>query len=154
MDLTQVQPELNLYDPAWPIRTLQEQFPPAKFVFESPDPGGQTFEALISSGCIISGAAIQQSLLSTNVMVERGSTVKQSIVLPNVRIGRGVRLRRAVVDKYCELPDGFTAGIDPQDDRRRFHVTASGVVLITPEMLGQRTHEKLEEFASTGPNED
>lgn len=143
LDLTRVQPDLNMYDAAWPIRTLQAQLPPAKFIFDSPDSRGQTVDALVSSGCIVSGAAIHRSILFVDVVVERGGIVEDSVVLPHVRIGHGVRLRRAVVDKYCELPDGFTAGFDPTDDRRRFHVTDGGIVLITAEMLGQPLHEAM-----------
>mgnify|MGYP003381984806 CR=1 FL=1 len=143
LDLTRVRPELNMYDPKWPIRTLQVQLPPAKFIFDSPDSRGHTQDALVSSGCIVSGAAILRSILFADVVVERGSIVEDSVVLPHVRIGRDVRLRRAVVDKYCELPDGFSAGVDPDEDRRRFHVSPGGVVLITPEMLGQPVHEAM-----------
>ena len=122
MDLARVQPELNMYDPAWPIRTREECLPPAKFIF-------------------VSGASIHRSLLFTEVVVERGSLIEDSVVLPNVRIGRGVRLRRVVADRFCELPDGFEAGLDRAADEARFHVTPQGVVLVTPEMLGQHVHE-------------
>jgi glucose-1-phosphate adenylyltransferase len=141
MDLTRVQPELNMYDRSWPIRTREEDLPPAKFVHDSPCDRGQTFEALVSSGCIVDGAAVIRSLLFTKVVVEQGSIVEDSVVLPDVTIGRNVRLRRAVVDKFCILPDGFTAGLDRAEDEARFHVTSGGVVLITPERLGQRVHE-------------
>jgi len=141
IDLTRVEPELNMYDPAWPIRTLEEGLPPAKFIFESPDPRGQTLNSLVSSGCVVSGAAIVRSLLFTEVVVERGSVIEDSIVLPTVRVGHGVRLRRVIVDKFCELPDGFAAGLDRAADEARFHVTSQGVVLITPEMLGQHIHD-------------
>jgi glucose-1-phosphate adenylyltransferase len=141
MDLARVQPELNMYDPTWPIRTLEEDLPPAKFIFESPDPHGQALNSLVSSGCIVSGAAIIRSLLFTNCVVERGSIVEDSIVLPEVQIGRGVRLRRTIVDKFCVLPDGFTAGLDRAADDARFRVTRLGTVLVTPEMLGQRVHQ-------------
>jgi glucose-1-phosphate adenylyltransferase len=140
LDLTRVQPELNMYDRTWPIRTLEEDLPPAKFALDSPDPRGQALDAIVSSGCVVSGAAVIQSLLFTNVVVERGSIVEDSIVLPDVTIGRNVRLRRAVVDKFCLLPDGFSAGLDAAADAERFHVTSGGIVLITPEMLGQPVH--------------
>jgi glucose-1-phosphate adenylyltransferase len=138
LDLTRVRPDLDVYDPTWPIRTLDEGMPPAKFVFDSPDPRGQTFEALVSSGCLVSGAAIIRSLLFTGAVVERGSVIEDSVVLPNVRVGRDVRLRRTIVDKFCVLPDGFSAGVDRAADEARFRVTRGGVVLVTPEMLGQR----------------
>jgi glucose-1-phosphate adenylyltransferase len=141
MDLTRLQPELNMYDRSWPVRTREEDLPPAKFVHDSPCDRGQTFEALVSSGCIVDGAAVIRSLLFTKVLVEQGSIVEDSVVLPEVTIGRNVQLRRAVVDKFCMLPDGFTAGLDRAADEARFHVTSGGVVLITPERLGQRVHE-------------
>jgi glucose-1-phosphate adenylyltransferase len=142
MDLTRVEPELNMYDPEWPIGTLEEHRPPAKFIFEGPDPRGQTRDCIVSNGCIVSGASIHRSLLFTGVVVERGSMVEDSVILPEVTIGRDVRLRRAIVDKFCELPDGLQAGFDHSADEARFHVSPAGVVLITPEMLGQRVHEE------------
>jgi glucose-1-phosphate adenylyltransferase len=141
IDLTRVTPELNMYDRSWPVRTREEDLPPAKFVHGSPCDCGQTLEALVSSGCIVSGAAVIRSLLFTKVVVEEGSIVEDSVVLPEVTIGRNVRLRRAVVDKFCMLPDGFTAGLDRAADEARFHVSEGGVVLITPERLGQPVHE-------------
>jgi glucose-1-phosphate adenylyltransferase len=140
MDLAKIEPELNMYDPEWPIRTLDEQLPPAKFIFEAADERGQAWDCIVSSGCIVSGASIHRSLLFTGVEVERGSLIEDSVVLPEAVIGRDVRLRRAVVDKFCMLPDGFQAGYDAAADAARFHTTAGGVVLITPEMLGQRPH--------------
>ncbi|MCJ7453477.1 MAG: glucose-1-phosphate adenylyltransferase [Steroidobacteraceae bacterium] len=141
MDLTRVRPELNMYDKSWPIRTNEEDLPPAKFVHGSPIDSGQTLDALVSSGCIVSGAAVIRSLLFPKVTVDEGSIVEDSVVFPDVAVGRNVRLRRAIVDKYSMLPDGFTAGHDRAEDEARFHVTSGGVVLITPESLGQPVHE-------------
>jgi glucose-1-phosphate adenylyltransferase len=141
MDLTRVAPELNMYDPQWPIRTLEEHLPPAKFVFESPDPRGQAFQSLVSSGCIVSGASLIRSMAFTGVVIERGSVIEDSVLLPEVRVGRDVRLRHAIVDKFCVIPDGLSAGFNRTHDKARFHVTPSGVTLITPEMLGQALHD-------------
>jgi glucose-1-phosphate adenylyltransferase len=141
IDLTTVTPELNLYDTAWPIRTFQEQLPPAKFVFDDDHARGQAMDSLVSSGCIVSGATIRRSLLSTNVVVERQSVIEDSVLLPLVQVGKNVTLKRCVVDKFCRVPDDFSAGLDLQRDAERFHVTSTGTVLITPEMLGQHIHE-------------
>lgn len=139
MDLVQVQPQLNLYDDDWPILSQQRQLPPAKFVFdELGGRCGQALQSLVASGCIVSGALVRRSILFSKVHVDEGSAVEDSLLLPNVRCGRGVRLRRCIVDKHCRLPDGFTAGLDPDSDRARgFFVTPGGVTLITPEMIGQ-----------------
>ena len=138
LDLARVDPELNLYDTQWPIWTYQEQLPPAKFVFDQDDRRGYAVDSLVSGGCIVSGSRVSGSVLFSNVRVHSYSEVEDSVLLPEVTVGRRVRLRRCVVDKGCELPDGLQAGLDPDEDRRRFHVTRGGITLITPDMLGQR----------------
>jgi len=140
MELTKVVPELNMYDRDWPIWTYQEQLPPAKFVFDDEDRRGMAIDSMVSGGCIISGAAVRRSLLYSDVRIESRSVVEDSVVLPNVRIGSNVVLKRTVIDRRCEIPDGTVVGIDAKDDRRRFHVTETGITLITPGMLGQHIY--------------
>ncbi|KNZ32538.1 MAG: glucose-1-phosphate adenylyltransferase [Methylibium sp. NZG] len=137
MDLIEVQPQLNLYDDDWPVRSLPRQLAPAKFVLDATGRRGMAIDSVVSSGCIVSGATVRRSLLSFEVRVEEGSRVEDCVVLPNVRIGRGVVLRRCIVDEGCQLPDGFAAGMNAAHDAARFHVTERGVTLITPAMLGQ-----------------
>lgn len=141
IDLTRITPQLNLYDKRWPIRTFQEQLPAAKFVFDDDQTRGHAMDSLVSNGSIVSGATVRRSLLSTNVVVEKHSLIEDSVVLPDVEIGQHVTLRHVIVDKFCRIPDGFTAGVDPEEDRRRFEVTERGTILITPEMLGQNVHD-------------
>lgn len=140
IDLTTVTPELNVYDRGWPIRTFQEQLPPAKFVFDDDHARGHAMDSLVSNGCIVSGATVRRSLLSTNVVVERHSLIEDSVILPNVEIGHHVILKRAIVDKFCRIPDNFRVGLDLAADCGRFEVTDMGTILITPEMLGQDVH--------------
>jgi glucose-1-phosphate adenylyltransferase len=140
VQLTDVVPDLNLYDETWPIWTYQEQLPPAKFVFDDDERRGMAVDSLVSGGCIISGAKVRHSLLFSNVHVHSYASVEDSVVLPGVDIARGVVLKRAVVDKHCRLPEGLTVGLDPEQDRKRFHVTPGGVTLVIPEMLGQKIH--------------
>jgi glucose-1-phosphate adenylyltransferase len=140
MELTKVTPPLNLYDQDWPIWTYQEQLPPAKFVFDDDDRRGMAIDSLVSGGCIISGSLVRRSLLFSNVRVHSFCTVEDSVVLPNVEMHRDVVVRRAIVDRECVLPPGTRIGVDLAADRRRFHVTERGIVLVTPEMLGQQVH--------------
>ena len=140
IDLTKVVPELNLYDASWPIWTHQGQFPPAKFVFDDEDRRGMAIDSIVSGGCIVSGSTVRRSLLSSNVRVNGYCTIEDSVVLPNVEIGERSVVKHAIVDKHCKLPPGFTVGVDPEEDRRRFHVTEKGIVLVVPEMLGQHIH--------------
>jgi glucose-1-phosphate adenylyltransferase len=132
MDLCQVNPEFNLYDPEWPLRTYQVQAPPAKFVFA--DEGrrcGQALDSVISAGCIISGSRIAGSVLCPNVRVHSFCTVEQSILMPGVRVGRHAKIRRAIVDRDVFVPRGARIGYDLEEDRRRHTVTDSGIVVVT-----------------------
>lgn len=138
--LTKVVPDLNLYDETWPIWTYQEQIPPAKFVFDDDDRRGMAVDSLVSGGCIVSGSTVKRSLLFSNVRIHDYCDIEDSVILPDVEIGPNVILKRALVDKYCKLPEGLVAGVDPDEDRKRFHVTEKGVTLIVPETLGQRIH--------------
>jgi glucose-1-phosphate adenylyltransferase len=140
MELVSVTPPLNLYDENWPIWTYQAQLPPAKFVFDDDDRRGMAVDSMVSGGCLISGAEVRRSLLFSNVKVHSFAHVLDSVVLPDVDIGRHARLRRVVVDKGCRIPAGMVIGEDLEADAKRFHVTDGGVVLVTPEMLGQELH--------------
>ncbi len=140
LDLTHVTPDLNLYDKKWPIWTHQEQLPPAKFVFDDETRRGEAIDALVSGGCIISGATVRRSLLFSKVHVHSFSLIEDSVLLGNNDIGRHCVIRRAVIDKGCNLAPGTRIGVDPEEDRRRFVVTEHGVTLVTPDMLGQPIH--------------
>ncbi len=140
VDLVHVTPELSLYDSVWPIWTYQEQLPPAKFVFDDDGRRGQALDSLVSGGCIISGSTVKGSLLFSNVRVHSFCNVEEAVILPDVTVNRNVRLRRVVIDRGCVLPEGFQAGYNLDQDRRRFQVTDKGVTLVTPDMLGQKVH--------------
>ncbi|MHB8178423.1 MAG: glucose-1-phosphate adenylyltransferase [Vulcanimicrobiaceae bacterium] len=140
MELTKVQPALNLYDAKWPIWTNQHQLPPAKFVFDEEHRRGSAVDSLLSGGCIVSGASVRRSLLFWNVRIDEGSVVEDSVVLPNVRIGKNVRLRRTIIEKGCSLSDDIVIGESADDDARRFERTEGGVTLVTPAMLGLPMH--------------
>ncbi|GAB4344541.1 MAG: glucose-1-phosphate adenylyltransferase [Gammaproteobacteria bacterium] len=140
LELVDVTPELNLYDAEWPIWTYQEQLPPAKFVFDDEDRRGMAVDSMVSGGCLISGASVRRSLLFSNVRVHSYSQLEECVVLPDVEVGRNVRIKKAVIDKGCVIPPGTVIGENPEEDARRFHITPQGVVLVVPEMLGQKLH--------------
>jgi glucose-1-phosphate adenylyltransferase len=132
MDLCQVNPEFNLYDPEWPLRTHQPQAPPAKFVFaEVGRRYGQALDSVISPGCIVSGSTIYGSVLCPNVRVHSFCQIEQCILMPGVRIGRHARIRRAIIDRDVLIPRGALIGYNLDEDRRRHTVTDSGVVVVT-----------------------
>ena len=140
IDLTHVIPELNLYDEDWPIWTAQEQLPPTKFVFDDNDRRGIAVDSLTAGGSVISGATVRRTMLFSRVRVNSYSVVEDSVILPGVEIGRDCTIRRAIIDRGTEIPPGTEIGVDPVADRLRFTVTGNGVILVTPEMLGQEVH--------------
>jgi glucose-1-phosphate adenylyltransferase len=140
LELVEVVPDLNMYDSDWPIWTHQEQLPPAKFVFDDNDRRGMAVDSMVSGGCIISGSVVRHSLLFSNVRVDSFASVEKSVVLPNTRINRYCRIKNAVIDKGCIIPERTIIGENLEEDRKRFHVTEKGVVLVTPDMLGQDVH--------------
>ncbi|MDY6798422.1 MAG: sugar phosphate nucleotidyltransferase, partial [Pseudomonadota bacterium] len=137
LELIGVSPELNLYDSHWPIWTYQEQLPPAKFVFDDANRRGMAVDSMVAGGCIVSGALVRHSLLFSQVHVHSYSEISDSVIYPDVEIGQNCRIHRALIDRGCRIPDGTHIGVDPEQDRARFHVSPGGVVLITPELLGQ-----------------
>lgn len=138
MELIYVSPELNLYDAAWPIWTYQEQVPSAKFVLDEEGRRGMAVNSMIAGGCIVSGALVRESLLFFNVQVGERSEVVRSVVLPHVKIGAGAQVNRAIIDEGCTIPPGMRIGVDEAEDRRFFHITGQGVVLVTQDMLDAR----------------
>jgi glucose-1-phosphate adenylyltransferase len=137
LELIGVTPELNLYDDEWPIWTHQAQQPPAKFVFDDDDRRGMAVDSMVSGGCIISGSTVRHSVLFSNVEVHSYSLIEDSVVLPDVTVSRHCRLKNVVIDKGCVIPEGTVIGEDLEQDAKRYYVSPKGVVLVTPEMLGQ-----------------
>jgi glucose-1-phosphate adenylyltransferase len=135
IDLTDVVPELDLYDRSWPIWSYAEITPPAKFVHDEEGRRGEAVTSLVSGGCIVSGAALRRSLLFTGVHLHSHARVENAVILPYVDVGEHVRLRDVVVDRGVRIPNGLVVGEDPELDSRRFRRTESGVCLITQPMI-------------------
>lgn len=133
MDLVQVDPVFNLYDDEWPIRTFQEQFPPAKTIYSGEEIAGRVglaLDSLVSSGCIISGGKVARSILSPNVRIHSYSQVCDSILMEGVNVGRHAKIKRAIVDKDVDIPQGTVIGYDLEQDKKRFFVSESGIVVV------------------------
>lgn len=137
IELTAVDPVFNFYDRNWPIRTFQGQYPPAKFVFAQEEEGGRlgiALDSIVCGGCIISGGKVQNSVISPNVRINSYSDIRESVVLENAEVGRYSMIRKAIIDKDVKIPPKTVIGYDTEEDRRRFHVTESGIVVVSREM--------------------
>jgi glucose-1-phosphate adenylyltransferase len=131
MDLVSVAPVFNLYDEEWPIRTHQRQYPPAKFVFNDLGRTGQAHDSVISSGCIISGGHVRNCVLSPDVRINSYAEVDSSILFSHVDVGRRCRIRKAIIDRDVHIPEGTVIGFDIEADRQKYHVTDSGITVVT-----------------------
>jgi glucose-1-phosphate adenylyltransferase len=135
IDLTDIVPELDLFDRDWPIWTYAEITPPAKFVHDVDGRRGEAISSLVSGACILSGASAKRSLLFTGVHMHSYAKVEGAVLLPYVDVGRGARLSNVVVDRGVRIPDGLVVGEDPVADAKRFRRTEKGICLITQAML-------------------
>jgi glucose-1-phosphate adenylyltransferase len=131
MDIVSVSPIFNLYDEAWPIRTHQRQYPPAKFVFAESGRTGTALDSIVSNGCIVSGGSVKNSVLSPDVRINSYSEVDDCILFSHVSVGRRCRIRRAILDRDVHIPEGTTIGYDAEADRHRYFVTESGITIVT-----------------------
>ncbi len=135
MDLVSINPVFNLYDTEWPIRTYREQFPPAKVVYAGEDGRmGEVINSLLSAGCIVSGARVENSVLSPDVGIEVDSNISDSVIMEGARIGRNVRIHKAIIDKGVHIPDGMVIGHNREEDKKHFTVTENEVVVVPKQM--------------------
>jgi len=139
LDLTSIEPALNLYDNEWPLWTYAEITAPAKFVHDVEGRRGTGINSLVSGGCIVSGSRIERSLLFTGVHSHSYSSMRNAVVLPYVTVNRGARLKDVVIDRGVNIPAGLIVGEDPEEDARRFRRTDRGVCLITQPMIDKLT---------------
>ncbi|MFA6357127.1 MAG: glucose-1-phosphate adenylyltransferase [Candidatus Omnitrophota bacterium] len=133
MELIQVNPTFNLYDQEWPLRTFQEQYPPVKTVHSGDKEEGRVglvLDSIVSEGCVVSGGRVQRSILSPNVRINSFSEVYDSILMESVHVGRYAKIKRAIIDKDVNIPQGMIIGFNLEEDKKRFFVSESGIVVV------------------------
>jgi glucose-1-phosphate adenylyltransferase len=134
MDLISIDPQLNMYDMHWPLRTYQPNLPPPKFVFGSQghnERAGRALDSIVCLGSILSGGQVERSIIGPRVRVNSYAHVEDSILFEGVDIGRRAKVRRAIIDKGVRIPPDAEIGFDLDLDRKRgFTVSSDGVVVI------------------------
>lgn len=137
IDLTDFQPELDLYDQSWPIWTYSELTPPAKFIHNEDGRRGHAISSIVSGGCIISGSSLERCLMFTGVKTHSYSQLEGVVAMPYVEINRNARLRNTVIDRGVVIPKGLVVGEDAELDARRFRRTEDGICLVTQPMINR-----------------
>ena len=132
MDLLDYKPVLNLYSTEWPLRTYNNNLPPAKFIWEEGDRVGMATNSMVSEGCIISGGSISRCVLSPQVRINSFSNVTDSILMENVNVGRYCEIRKAIIDKNVDIPPYTKIGVDKEEDKRRGFLVSAGGVTVVP----------------------
>ncbi len=132
MDLLDYKPVLNLYSTEWPLRTYNNNLPPAKFIWEEGDRVGMATNSMVSEGCIISGGSISRCVLSPQVRINSFSNVTDSILMENVNVGRYCEIRKAIIDKNVDIPPYTKIGVDLEEDKRRGFLVSAGGVTVVP----------------------
>lgn len=140
MDICSVEPQCNLYDPQWPIRSHQQQVPPARIVSSPADANGERLDgtlidSLIAGGCVVSGGSVTRTVMAPKVRVEAGAVVEDSVLLEGVRVCRGAKVRKAIIDQDVVVPEGFEIGHDAQGDQSRFTISSGGIVILPKGMV-------------------
>ncbi len=131
LELVEVEPQLNMYDDHWPVRTYQPNLPPSKFVFNSDMRCGEAHDSIVCPGSIISGGRVSRTIVGPQTRINSYADVEDSILFSRVNIGRNAKIRRAIIDKGVNIPEGFRVGFDPDEDEARgFTVSPGGVVVI------------------------
>jgi len=131
MDLVSIHPVFNLYNFDWPIYTSYGPYPPAKFVHGHHGRFGEALNSAVSPGVVISGARVNDSVISPDVRVHSYTEIDASVILDSVKIGRHCRIRKTIIDKSVTIPDGTSIGYDKDHDiARGFSVTDSGITVV------------------------
>jgi len=131
MDLISVHPVFNLYNMEWPILTLPEALPPAKFIFADEDRTGHALDSMVCSGVIVSGATVQTSVLSPRVHLHSHAQIQGSVLFSGAEVGRSAVVRNAILDKDVYVEPGAELGVDLEADREAgFTVSAGGIVVV------------------------
>jgi glucose-1-phosphate adenylyltransferase len=130
MDLRAVSPALNLYNRQWPLRTAGYFDAPVKFVFDEDGRRGMAIDSIIAGSSIISGGSVSRSVLGRGVRIHTGAEVEESVIFDNCDVGRHAKVRRAILDKNVKIPEGAEIGFNLEKDRKKYHVTDSGIVVI------------------------
>jgi len=124
LDTLGLEPKLNLFNPRWPVLSRDYQGPIAHIVKASIE------NSDMAAGSLVHDATIRNSIVRREVVIEEDVVIEDSIIMDYSVVRRGARIRRAIVDRYNTIDAGDRLGYDLERDRRRHHVSKSGIVVV------------------------
>lgn len=123
-DTLGAQPKFRMTNRRWPIYASPDQAESAQIE------NGVIHRSVVGSGSIVDGATLDHAMLRRSVLVEPQASLEHCIIMERSRIGRGAQVQRAIIDQDNDVPPGEKIGFDLEQDRQRFHVTPSGIVVV------------------------
>tara|TARA_R110000868_G_scaffold400733_1_gene675435 strand:+ start:37 stop:1182 length:1146 start_codon:yes stop_codon:yes gene_type:complete len=121
IDIVRKGSNLDLDDESWPTGPRRLRWRTAKSPFDKAPTKGTIIDSVLAAGTSVGSSAI----------------VEESVLLPGCRVSEGARLRRCIVADGSVIPGGLVVGEDAEKDARRFHRTATGITIVTPQMLAR-----------------
>lgn len=106
MDLLGERPEFDVGDKSWKIHSRNPLAPPEHIGSE-----GIVKNSMIALGCEIFGT-VENSVLASNVVVEKGAVVKDAVILANSVIKAGATVSYSIIDENVTVGKNAVVGVD------------------------------------------
>jgi len=123
-DVLGAEPRFDLFNPQWPIYSSNYQGPVARVI------RGDIDNSLLGAASVIDNARLRNSIVRREAVIEEGAEIEDCIIMDYVRVRRGAQLRRTIVDRHNLIEKDARIGWDAQQDRERYTVSPSGVVVV------------------------
>jgi glucose-1-phosphate adenylyltransferase len=123
-DVMGLEPRFDVFNPDWPIISSNYQGPVARVI------SGEIENCLLGAATLVNGGKLRNTIIRRESVVEQGVELEHCIIMDYVHIGRGAKLRNVIVDRHNHIKPGARIGFDPQQDRKHYKVTKSGIVVV------------------------
>jgi glucose-1-phosphate adenylyltransferase len=120
MDLLGDNPKFDVSDNSWKIQSRSPLAPP-QFISDT----AKTNNSIIMSGCEIYGT-VENSVLSSDVVVKKGAVVKNSVIMSDVVIDEGAVVEYSIIDEGTIVGKNSRIG-NAKEEGKGIAVLGSGV---------------------------
>lgn len=122
MDLLGERPVLELSDPNWKIYYRHMPENPHYVGMEA-----KVRNSVLAEGCEIYGT-VENSVLFSNITVEKGAVIRDSVVMSNCTIKAGARVEYGILDSNVVVGENARIG-EHMQDAKGIAVVASGIAI-------------------------